>query len=946
MQTQPLDENALENNEYLKANIKSGQYLGCFFDSQRADLRILSYFVKENSTDTTGKLYLQTVSAQQMLVSFNNTPPRLLVDLLVKNAVWNDNKLVVLTADNTYLAIDASAQTSLIGFTADWVQENPNWWQVVAVYLEKHPSKQVLISIQGIKDQRGDAVIVYYDHRVQQFIIINQANLDAVYRGKIGKVYFFTKDNCAYQVQGMTAEQIEALFNRLQAKQSLAALAKIADYHPLNSLGTPSENDQLLMQKLPKFSLASQEFRVWLPEGAELAFDPKDGAWRVLAIQAGWFNLQENLPKAVSDLFGHIAKLFKLKENQLNTPIPVETTDFCLVENDRFIEIPGVRWPNEQFNYLGQTDQPGYYFYDASRKAIISLTSSNRNDFEKSHSQYIKPEFAMEYATKLNEASVLLEIDPLHIQMQEIPLFKGCYKLVLRMIANKGNHLITLPESLMNHYTMIIYQAEGTYSIELPGYSWFARKNKNSLMLSNGHSQLVIPYARDSTVPNIMLQVNYVHANQSQVFKENTLLIDRKLDRLSPLNSIPILGYGLNWIEEVRLLPDAVAGHYQKENLAVEPVADKLSGQRMPEKVGSASFLSQALVATVSAVTSFALTTAMGLSYVFVRRFCRPAPATAIKIAAVSIPMTHLPSTEAQAMSNEDENLGDATVENLGESMTAEDYQNGFYESEILKHGFSKLTQCWSSVAAILAVEFKKRREQRFVQLDVGRKIRLKQIEHLQAHHTLHTLTDAFIAGIEAKLSKTIHVNSTELKAWIVNDLMADYYRNYLNDPVSESELVNQVDIWFNTFLSAQKEEFVHDQKLFLTEALSSSSFSVFIKHLFIDKVCDIYQDRMIFSEKKELAEKQKVAVLKIMPSLLQSEEALIASLSVAEGTDFMALAKNSADKQRVKLACKSKQSIAQKYLPDSWVSKYFKPVNVTEIEKTMSSKKGMQQYK
>lgn len=258
-------------------------------------------------------------------------------------------------------------------------------------------------------------------------------------------------------------------------------------------------------------------------------------------------------------------------------------------------------------------------------------------------------------------------------------------------------------------------------------------------MLSNGHSQLVIPYASDSTVPNIMLQVNYVHADQSQVFKENTLFIDRKLDRLSPLNSIPILGYGLNWIEEVRLLPDAVAGHYQKENLAVEPVADKLSGQRMPEKVGSASFLPQALLATISAMTSFALTTTMGLSYVFVRRFWRPAHATAIKntLAAISIPMTPIPTSEAQSMSNEDQSLGDSTVENSGESMTAEESKNGFYESEILEHGFSKLTQSWSSVAAILAVKFKKRREERFVQLDVGRKVRLKQIEHMQAQQTL-----------------------------------------------------------------------------------------------------------------------------------------------------------------------------------------------------------------
>lgn len=171
-------------------------------------------------------------------------------------------------------------------------------------------------------------------------------------------------------------------------------------------------------------------------------------------------------------------------------------------------------------------------------------------------------------------------------------------------------------------------------------------------------------------------------------------------------------------------------------------------------------------------------------------------------------------------------------------------------------------------------------------------------------------------------------------------------YRNYLNDPVSKSGLVNKFDICFNTFLSAQKEEFVDDQKLLLAKALSSSSFSVFMKHLFIDKVCNIYQDRMmIFSEKKELAEKQKLAVLKIMPSLLKSQEAFVASLSVSKGTDFTALAENSADKQRFELACKSKQSIAQKYLPISgWVFNYFKPVNAINSEKTLSSNKLMQQ--
>ena len=113
-----------------------------------------------------------------------------------------------------------------------------------------------------------------------------------------------------------------------------------------------------------------------------------------------------------------------------------------------------------------------------------------------------------------------------------------------------------------------------------------------------------------------------------------------------------------------------------------------------------------------------------------------------------------------------------------------------------------------------------------------------------------------------------------------------------------------------------------------------------------MDKVCQIYGE-MLFSENQELAEQQKRAVLTIIQTLLQSEQALVASLSVPKGTDFTALPENSADKQRLELACKSKQSLKQQYLPAvKCLFNYFKPVKATEIEKTMSSKKVMQQYK
>lgn len=393
-------------------------------------------------------------------------------------------------------------------------------------------------------------------------------------------------------------------------------------------------------------------------------------------------------------------------------------------------------------------------------------------------------------------------------------------------------------------------------------------------------------------------------------------------------------------------LPDAAAGHYQKQNLAVESVAVKLTDQRIPEKP-NASFLTQALAATLSAITSFTLTTVMGLGYVFVRRYRRPAHVAAIQntLAAVSIPMTAIPTTEAQSMSNQHKLLVDATVVNSGESMTAEDSQYGFYESEILEHGFSRLTQGLSSVAGIFANKLKKLSEQRFTKSDVPRKVRLKQIEHRQAQHSLQTLVDTFIANIEVKLKKTTHVNPTEWIGMIVRHLMNDY-REYLNDSVSELGLTQQVDEWFASFITSEQQQFLHDQKVLLAQALTSSSFSGLLNHLFMDKVCNIYQDRMmIFSENQELAEQQKRAVLKIMPSLLQSEQAFVASLSVSRGTDFIALAENNADKQRFELSCQSKQSIGQKYLPNSgWVFNYFKPVKATEIEKTLSSNKRMQQ--
>lgn len=378
-------------------------------------------------------------------------------------------------------------------------------------------------------------------------------------------------------------------------------------------------------------------------------------------------------------------------------------------------------------------------------------------------------------------------------------------------------------------------------------------------------------------------------------------------------------------------------GHYQKESHAVESVRAKLIDQPMTETSTLTSFLSQAK-AKVSAVTAFALTTVMGLSYLFVRRYRHPTLPEVSKNIAVSIPLiSQLSNAESISLDKKSE----VANEKLVKVTVAKDYQkqNGHHESEILEQRFAGLCESWGSVASLLAMEFKKRREERFIHLDLQRKVALKQIEHMQAKHKLQELVNSFIAFIDEKINNTTRVNSAKLVFWIVSHLMDDVYSQYLNDSISQSELSNKVEIWLKTFIASQNDESMKDQKALLAAAVNSLSFSEFISYLLIDKISQIYPDRP-FSEIKELAEKQKLAVLKIIPSILQNEEQLVNSLSVAEGTDFMALAKNSRDKELHEIASKPKQPMKRRYLPK--IFNYFKPANLTEIENTMSSKKVM----
>lgn len=379
-------------------------------------------------------------------------------------------------------------------------------------------------------------------------------------------------------------------------------------------------------------------------------------------------------------------------------------------------------------------------------------------------------------------------------------------------------------------------------------------------------------------------------------------------------------------------------GHYQKESHAVESVRAKLIDQPMTETSTLTSFLSQAK-AMVSAVTAFALTTVMGLSYLFVRRYRHPTLPEVSKNIAVSIPLiSQLSNAESISLDKKSE----VANEKLVKVTVAKDYQkqNGHHESEILEQRFAGLCESWGSVASLLAMEFKKRREERFIHLDLQRKVALKQIEHMQVKHKLQELVNSFIAFIDQKINNTTRVNSAKLVFWIVSHLMDDVYSQYLNDSISQSELSNKVEIWLKTFIASQNDESMKDRKALLAAAVNSLSFSEFISYLLIDKISQIYRDRP-FSEIKELAEKQKLAVLKIMPSILQNEEQLVNSLSVAEGTDFMALAKNSRDKELHEIASKPKQPMKRRYLPK--IFNYFKPANLTEIENTLGSKKVMQ---
>ena len=472
----------------------------------------------------------------------------------------------------------------------------------------------------------------------------------------------------------------------------------------------------------------------------------------------------------------------------------------------------------------------------------------------------------------------------------------------------------------------------------------FFNHNETDLILTNAQDLNPSSYDLYSILMSQFYSLEEVHEKAltaTFTFLDNTFILKDYVSQINLAANFSELSHQYPLLTNTRLshqTKQSAVGHYQKERHVVESVTAKLSDQRMAEKSTLTSFLSLA-TATVSAITTFALTTAMGLSYLFIRRYRHPTLPEVSKHIAVSIPlMSQLSNAESITVDRKTK----VAAEKLVKITVAKDYQkqNGPYESELLEQGFAGLCESWGSVASLLAVEFKKRREERFTRLDIQRKVALKQIEHMQAKHKLQELVNSFIAFIDEKINKTTCVNSSKLVFWIVNHLMDDDYSQYLKGSVSQSGLSNKVEIWLNTFIASQNEEFLKDQKGLLVVAVNSLSFSELISHLLIDKVCQIYRDST-FSEIEELAEKQKLALLKIMPVILQNEEQLVNSLSIANGTDFITSAKNSCDNQMHEMASKAKQPMKQTYLPKLF--NYFKPANVTEIEKTMSLKKLMQ---
>ncbi len=526
------------------------------------------------------------------------------------------------------------------------------------------------------------------------------------------------------------------------------------------------------------------------------------------------------------------------------------------------------------------------------------------------------------------------KLDIIYDDHREMEIFytreKGWFLLDKPFMFEVDKEIIVLTHQELYPYAEIIL-------LKNLGNITFYNHNEKDLILTNAQDLNHSPYELYTILISQFYSFEEVHEKAltaTFTFLDDSFILKDYASQITLAANFSDLSKQYPLLTNTRLGDQAKGspvGHYQKESHAVESVSAKLIDQPMAEKSTLTSFLSQAK-ATASGITVFALTTAIALSYLFIRRYRHPTLPEVSKHIAVSIPPM---SQSSNAESITVDRKTKVAAEKLVKIIVAKDYQNPnrFYASEILEQEFAGLCESWGSVAAcLLAIKFKKR-EERFTRLALHRKVALKQIEHMQAKNKLQELVNSFITFIDEKVKKTTRVNSTKLIFWIVRHLMDKDYSQYLIGSVSQSKLSNKVEIWLNTFIASQNEQVVKDQKWLIAKAVNSFSFSEFISHLFIDRICQIYRDRA-FSEIKELAEKQKLAWLKIIPVILQNEEELVSSLSVAKGTDFIALAKNSRDKEMHELASKPKQQMKQKYLPNI-IFNYFKAANLTEIGET-----------
>ncbi|MDQ8038914.1 MAG: TcdA/TcdB pore-forming domain-containing protein [Rickettsiella sp.] len=669
MQYSRLEEKDIEDKDYLEVYVAQGYYLGCFIDSHRSQ-RVLSYFIKEKRTATSGRIYLQTVDAKQGVVSFDNTSPQQILDFAIKNAVWDKGRLIVLTTENIFKTVDAQGHTQLIGFSADWTQSHTDWWYAISVYLESQTIDQTLISVQGVTDQQGEDLIVHYDPSAKEFIVIADiASSELVYRGKIGKLYFFTQANCAYHTSGLTLEKMADLFSKEQQKMPI--LEKIADYTPILPLGVPTEQALRFMLELPSFFVTLHDFRMVTPY-TELAFDPQYKTWQLIKIKSHWFFEQEAPLLAASRLFSRIDTDFRLKANQLLSPIPIENTPFWLVQGDRFLRTSEKGGSDNEFTYLGHLNHPHgphYYFYGAVKKELILLASESISNLSigyadlKSNLQVndVKSKIAVKLAAKLEEASLLLEIDPSQVKGEVLPLLNNCSTLVLKLTSNTENNFIALPKRLFDHYARVICETTLPITILFPSkFSGTASQGKNKLVISNKHTRFIVPYSTNRALPDITLQVTHEKGNLTRVFTDTLRSITEKLNTQQTLKQIPILDYwwSKSLSEKTQYTVSKHIGNYQKENFNIDvayaKLRDKLTGEKEQALTLFLSQLSATGIAIISATTTFLLTLTTALSYVFMQRLRRPKPTIINTAKAISISlMTRLPVAEAQTTNSE-----------------------------------------------------------------------------------------------------------------------------------------------------------------------------------------------------------------------------------------------------------------------------------------------------